>query len=63
MKKLKLQLEELDVQSFRVDGVILAEAGTVRGHAVTRLDTCQASCGPTACSDPLSCAQQTCFCG
>jgi hypothetical protein len=61
MKKLRLEIDQLDVQSFQVGEAAVAGGGTVKGFAITRLATCPASCGYTACSDP-SCLPQTCYC-
>ena len=45
MKKLKLQLDALAVESFSTDSFPADAAGTVRGNAGTRnQDTCQESC-------------------
>ena len=43
MKKLRLKLEELQVESFEVGKPVVGR-GTVQGHAPSSVDTCVASC-------------------
>jgi hypothetical protein len=59
MKKLKLEIEELAVESFAT-AAAMADIGTVRGHGTFRGDTCQAvnSCGPHTCGNAY-CVIQT----
>jgi hypothetical protein len=53
--KLKLNVEDLRVDSFAVAEEERGEAGTVRGHAATgQLITCNKSCRVTYC-DPSMC--------
>lgn len=72
MKKLKLEIETLSVQSFAT-GAASVDAGTVHAHAATRnqatcqscqnsceLFTCDASCQFTACCVPTE-PEQTCI--
>ncbi|HSU16712.1 hypothetical protein [Longimicrobium sp.] len=52
MKKLKLEVEELAVESFATASQAQG-LGTVRGHGTFRENTCQAvnSCGPHTCGN------------
>jgi hypothetical protein len=59
MKKLKLELDALNVESF-VTHARVAHQGTVEAHATFRGNTCGAenTCGPQTCP-PLYCAIET----
>jgi hypothetical protein len=59
MKKLKLEIEELAVESFAT-ARHSADIGTVRGYGTFRGDTCQAvnTCGPHTCGQ-LYCVLET----
>lgn len=52
MKKLRLKLDELHVESFNT-GAAAARSGTVRGHVQSADSTCQpietCTCGPDCC--------------
>ncbi|HEU0053183.1 MAG TPA: hypothetical protein VFQ39_08390 [Longimicrobium sp.] len=68
MRKMKLDVEVLEVESFPVAAVEADARGTVRGNAVTAIrcgatlgsgcDTCQLSC-TGSCATGLNC-QQVC---
>lgn len=67
MQKMKLDLEQLAVESFATKGAEAGARGTVHGNAVTRfcsvistcaVDTCQLSC-TGSCATGLNC-QQVC---
>lgn len=59
MKKLKLQVEQLAVESFEMASSGVA-AGTVYAHGTVAGDTCQAvnTCGPQTCGE-LMCVIDT----
>ncbi|HEU4883112.1 MAG TPA: hypothetical protein VFT45_12720 [Longimicrobium sp.] len=69
MKKLKLQMEDLAVESFTTDGTSPIR-GTVEGHNTFRGNTCGAenTCGPQTCpplycsfgTDPVACDTGNC---
>jgi hypothetical protein len=63
MKKLKLQMEDLEVESFVTDGTA-GTRGTVEGHNTLGGNTCGAE-PPIYCSfgtDPIACAPDTLNC-
>jgi hypothetical protein len=63
MKKLKLSLEELRVESFATGAATRAE-GTVHGHApqTRNQNTCQATCAATCLFSCEGTCQYTCKC-
>ncbi|HEU0053280.1 MAG TPA: hypothetical protein VFQ39_08885 [Longimicrobium sp.] len=61
MRKIRLAVEELAVESFQTDAVG-RKGGTVRGY-VTQIDTC-GSCGSEcATCQPFGCPGNTVTCG
>lgn len=67
MRKMKLDMDKLAVESFEMTAGDADERGTVRGNAATRFcslasgcagDTCQLSCNGS-CATGLNC-QQVC---
>ena len=67
MRKMKLDMDRLAVESFEVDNGVTEARGTVRGHAATRFcslasgcagDTCDLSCNGS-CATGYNC-QQVC---
>jgi hypothetical protein len=65
MKKMKLNADELRVESFAIVAES-AENGTVKGHAGTTRpscgDTCAATCQTYACACLVSIGPTYCFC-
>ncbi|HEX8243675.1 MAG TPA: hypothetical protein VF541_09270 [Longimicrobium sp.] len=61
MKKLKLDLAALDVESFAASGTGRTGVGTVEAQATSVLGTCNASCYHTACPAQATCGS-TCEC-
>jgi hypothetical protein len=62
MRKLKLEVDELEVQSFRTERDGQRERGTVRGRATFRQWSCDATCAET-CGVPASCELLYNYCG
>ena len=68
MKKLKLEIEALQVDSFAPAADADAEAGTVQGAQATRFQTCAQSCGcpvtdlAHTCTCPDTSQFNPCFC-
>ncbi|HSU16943.1 hypothetical protein [Longimicrobium sp.] len=61
MRKLRLEPEDLAVESFDTRGTGLDESGTVYGNAVTTPCSCRGtSCLATACVDANGCIDPTC---
>jgi len=67
MKKLKLEIEALQVDTFE-PAAAEADAGTVQGQEVTQWQTCPQSCGcpvtdlAHTCTCPDTSAYNPCFC-
>ena len=60
MKKLMLQLDELRVESFAIDGGSL-ERGTVEGNSLPTKPLCSRYCPPTvSCQDTATCTLDVC---
>ncbi|HEX6748925.1 MAG TPA: hypothetical protein VF092_16625 [Longimicrobium sp.] len=62
MKKLKLDLAALGVESFAADAASRAEMGTVEAQVTSINGTCVVSCYHTACIAQATCGS-TCECG
>jgi hypothetical protein len=68
VRKLKLEIEALQVESFAATGRKTPDAGTVRGQELTQAVTCPQSCGcpvtdlAHTCTCPDTSAYNPCFC-
>ncbi|MFL5384004.1 MAG: hypothetical protein ACJ8GN_15895 [Longimicrobiaceae bacterium] len=68
MKKLKLEIESLSVETFAAQDRAPAGAGTVRGQQFTDAVTCRESCGcpvtdlAHTCTCPDTSNYNPCFC-
>ena len=68
MKKLKLEIETLHVDSFEPAAGAAADTGTVRGAELTQFQTCVQSCGcpvtdrAHTCGCPDTSMNNPCFC-
>ncbi|MFL5385684.1 MAG: hypothetical protein ACJ8GN_24475 [Longimicrobiaceae bacterium] len=58
MKKIRLSLEELAVESFATDEHTMGMAGTVEGHGTRNQNTCPASCN--TCGPGYTCYETHC---
>lgn len=58
MKKIRLRVETLAVESFTTDDAARAIVGTVEAHGTRQQHTCAASC--YTCDDGYTCFQTQC---